>query len=159
MSAAWSQTRQLRKDRIDERVRVIEEARSWIGTPWHHMGRIKGKDGGVDCAMLLAEVYPRALGMAHIEVAPYEQQWHLHKNVEVFLAILGSYTKRVRTPLPGDIALFKLGKVYSHGSIVVEWPKQIIHANLSSGIVELCEIIGNPQLERCETLFFSPWSE
>ena len=36
---------------------VIREAKSWIGTPFHHAARIKG--AGVDCLMLLAEIYER----------------------------------------------------------------------------------------------------
>ena len=37
---------------------VVTEAASWIGTPFHHAARVKG--AGVDCLMLLAEVYERA---------------------------------------------------------------------------------------------------
>jgi cell wall-associated NlpC family hydrolase len=42
------------------RLTVIEEARQWLRTPYHHMGRVKG--GGTDCLMLLVEVY-RATGV------------------------------------------------------------------------------------------------
>lgn len=146
---------QLRKDSLEERQRVLSEARSWVGTPYHHHARVKG--GGVDCAMLLAEVFSRAGLVQPIAVEQYSEQWHLHKNVEKFLAELMKHCRAVEFPAPADIALFKLGRVYSHGAIIVEWPNQIIHANMSSGIVELCEVVGNPHLERCETLFFSPW--
>ncbi|MDO6044547.1 hypothetical protein Q4P48_08410 [Neisseria gonorrhoeae] len=49
----------------DLRARIVEEARSWLGTPYHHHAMVKG--AGVDCAMLLVAVYgavgllPRAL--------------------------------------------------------------------------------------------------
>ena len=39
---------------------IVAEALSWEGTPYHHHGRIKGV--GVDCAMILAEVY-HAVGL------------------------------------------------------------------------------------------------
>jgi cell wall-associated NlpC family hydrolase len=35
------------------RASVLEEARGWLRTPYHHMGRVRG--GGTDCLMLLAE--------------------------------------------------------------------------------------------------------
>jgi len=31
------------------RLAVTEEARVWLGTPYHHMGRVKG--AGTDCLM------------------------------------------------------------------------------------------------------------
>ena len=33
---------------------VVTEAKTWIGTPFHHAARIKG--AGVDCLMLLSRV-------------------------------------------------------------------------------------------------------
>src|SRR5260370_9302840 len=42
-------------DLRDLRAAVVQEAESWIGTPFHHAARVKG--AGVDCLMLLAEVY------------------------------------------------------------------------------------------------------
>ena len=40
-----------------ERVAVVAAARSWLGTPYHHAADVKGRKGGVDCAMLLVRVY------------------------------------------------------------------------------------------------------
>src|SRR5262249_43477037 len=47
------------------RAAVVAEAESWIGTPFHHAARVKG--AGVDCLMLLAEVYERAGIVPHLE--------------------------------------------------------------------------------------------
>ena len=44
------------------RNRVCRIARSWLGTPYHHMGRVKG--AGVDCAMFPLEVYREELPAA-----------------------------------------------------------------------------------------------
>ena len=38
-----------------QRAAVVAETCSWLGTPYHDRGRIKGS--GVDCAMLPAEIY------------------------------------------------------------------------------------------------------
>src|SRR5882762_1230801 len=35
------------------RAQVVECARSYIGTPWHHQARVKGPQGGIDCAGLV----------------------------------------------------------------------------------------------------------
>ena len=40
------------------RGRLLPKRGSWIGTPYHHMGRVKG--AGADCLTLLAEIYERA---------------------------------------------------------------------------------------------------
>ncbi|WP_436904878.1 hypothetical protein [Acinetobacter johnsonii] len=34
---------------------AVQEALTWLGTPYHHQGRVK--DVGVDCGTLLCEVY------------------------------------------------------------------------------------------------------
>ncbi len=52
---------------------VIAEAVTWIGTPFHHAARVKG--AGVDCLMLLAEVYERAGAAPHVVPPFYVQDW------------------------------------------------------------------------------------
>ena len=121
------------KSCIEARAAVVKEAESWIGTPFHHAARIKG--AGVDCLMLLAEVYERAGIVAHIEPPFYVPDWHLHRDAERYLDGLVQYARPLAgPPLPGDIALFKFGRTYSHGAIVTEWPR-LIHAYWNSGVV------------------------
>ncbi len=36
---------------------AVQEALTWLGTPYHHQGRIKGV--GVDCGTLICEVYEK----------------------------------------------------------------------------------------------------
>ena len=43
---------------MTRRAQVIAEAETWLGTPYHHMGRVRGS--GTDCLMLLAEIYAAA---------------------------------------------------------------------------------------------------
>jgi hypothetical protein len=49
------------------RLAVVEEARGWLGTPYHHMGRVRG--AGTDCLMMLAEIYEAADVVPRIEIA------------------------------------------------------------------------------------------
>jgi NlpC/P60 family putative phage cell wall peptidase len=111
---------------------VIDEAESWIGTPFHHAARVKG--AGVDCLMLLAEVYERAGVAAPIEPPFYVPDWHLHRDAERYEEGLLHYARPVEAPDAGDIALFRFGRTFSHGAIVVGWPR-LIHAYWSIGVV------------------------
>jgi cell wall-associated NlpC family hydrolase len=107
------------------RAAVLEEARTWLRTPFHHEGRSKG--AGVDCAMLLAEVYERAGQIPRVLPEHYPHDWHLHRDEERFLAWLLKFAHQVEEPLPGDIAIFRIGRTWSHGAIVINWPI-VIHA-------------------------------
>lgn len=112
---------------------VIKEAISWVGTPYHHHGRVKGV--GVDCAMLLAEVYARTGVLPAIDAGHYPTDWHLHRSEELFLAqikLAGGVP--VDPPAPGDVAMFRYGRTVSHGAIVIQWPV-VVHSYIGQGVV------------------------
>ena len=77
-----------------QRAVVTAEAATWLRTPYHHMGRVKG--GGTDCLMLLAGVYEAAGVIPHIEVPFYPPDWHLHRSVERYLDGLMQYAREVK---------------------------------------------------------------
>lgn len=105
---------------------VAKEAETWIRTPFHHEGRVKG--AGVDCLMLLAEVYERVGVIPHAEAPHYPPDWHMHKDIERYLGGVTQYAREIEgPPEKGDMALFHFGRTFSHGAIVVEWPR-VIHA-------------------------------
>lgn len=111
---------------------IITEAQTWLGTPYHHQGRIKGV--GTDCAMLLCEVYHACGLVPYIDPRPYPMDWHLSRGEERYLGWVKDYADQVDTPQAGDVALFKFGRCASHGSIVVQWPI-VIHAYIGEGVV------------------------
>jgi len=123
------------------RLAVIEEARGWLRTPYHHMGRIKGC--GTDCLMLLAEVYKAACVLPHVEVPFYPPDWNLHRDTERYLDGVTRYAREVQ-PIeipgsspgtePGNVAVFRFGRCFAHGAIVVLWPR-LIHAWCDAGVV------------------------
>ncbi len=96
------------------------------------MGRVKG--AGVDCATLLAEVYARAGVIPTVAVPFYPPDWHLHRDAERYLGFVLEHAEEVVAPLPADIALWRFGRCFSHGAIVVEWPL-VIHAYAGRGCV------------------------
>jgi cell wall-associated NlpC family hydrolase len=113
-------------DIASQRAAVVAEARTWLRTPYHHMGRVKG--AGVDCLMLLAEVFERVGLVPHLEIEHYPPDWHLHREAERYLdGVLRHTVETAGPPLPGDVVLWRFGRCFSHGAIVVAWPA-IIHA-------------------------------
>jgi cell wall-associated NlpC family hydrolase len=112
------------------RQRIIDEAESWLCTPYHHAAAVKG--AGVDCAQILIEVYA-AVGLADkFATDYYPSDWMLHRSEERYLANVEKYCIEVEKPAMGDIALFKFGRCFSHSGIVTVWP-QIIHAQREDG--------------------------
>jgi NlpC/P60 family putative phage cell wall peptidase len=139
---------------------VVGEAKSWIGTPFHHAARIKGI--GVDCLMLLAEVYEHAGIIGHIDPPFYVPDWHLHRDAERYLEGLVRYAHEIAGPpqgsgpQPGDIALFRFGRTFSHGAIVTLWPR-LIHAYWNIGVVQGDATL-HPLAHR-PVRFFSPFTQ
>lgn len=118
-------------EELHQRASVVAIAHSWLRTPYIHMGRVKG--AGCDCATLLAEVYHEAGLIPRIELAYYSPQWHLHRDAERYLDFIYDYASEIEYPLPGDIVLFRFGRTFSHGAIVIDWPR-IIHAYVGGSV-------------------------
>lgn len=115
------------------RALIVAEAVSWLRTPYHHFARVKG--AGVDCGQFLAAVF-EAVGLTpHIAPSFYPADFMMHRDEEQFLGYVEQYAHKIEgPPLPGDVALFRFGRVISHGSIVVAWPV-ILHAYVDTGNV------------------------
>lgn len=118
-----------------QRAAVVAQARSFLGTRYHHQGRQKiardaaGKTispGGVDCATLLAEVYTRAGIVPPIVMPHYPPDWHMHQTSEQYLSFVQARAHPIEQAqaLPGDIVLYRYGHAYCHGAIIVDpgWP-------------------------------------
>lgn len=110
-----------------QRALVVASSRTWIGTPYHHAADVKGS--GVDCAMLLVRVYCDLGLVETFDPRPYTRDWFLHRDEEKYLGHLTSRTHPVREPGVGDIAVFRIGRLYAHAGIVSRIdPLAIIHA-------------------------------
>jgi NlpC/P60 family putative phage cell wall peptidase len=111
----------------DERAAVVAAAREWIGTPYHHAADVKGV--GVDCAMLLVRVYCDLGLCPPFDPRPYTRDWFLHRDEERYLGFLLERSRQVATPGDGDVVLFRMGRCFAHGAIVVKAePLTIVHA-------------------------------
>lgn len=101
------------------RLRVADAARSWLGTPYRHHGRIKGV--GVDCAQLLAAVGEEAGLTPPVDLGNYPRLHHMSHSEERFLEWLQALgAHQIERPGLGDMGVWKFGLAHSHGGIVVE---------------------------------------
>ena len=137
------------------RTDVVAEARTWIGTPYHHAADVKGV--GCDCGMLLVRVYVDLGLVAPFDPRPYTRDWHLHRSEERYLGLLLERTSKVAAPAPGDVALFRYGRCFSHGGIVTRAePLTIVHAFHPAGLVLEEEVARNGELaERTHSAIFA----
>jgi NlpC/P60 family putative phage cell wall peptidase len=112
-----------------QRAAVVAEARRWLGTPYHHAARVRGS--GVDCAQLLIGVFSAVQLIEPPRIESYPPDWHLHRSAERYLHVVLAHARELEgvSPLPGDIVLWRFGRCFSHGAIVVDWPL-VIHAYL-----------------------------
>lgn len=120
-----------------DRKKLIVEALTWLGTPYHSGARVKG--AGVDCGQLLIGIYENAGMLAKGDCEPgyYSPEWHLHRSEEKYLEWVRRYCFELlpgEPALPGDIAVFQFGRCISHGAMVVKWP-EIIHAYVGYGVI------------------------
>jgi hypothetical protein len=155
------------RDHEQERQLVVAEARSWIGTRYHHCADVKGM--GVDCAMILVRVYQAVGLIPEFDPRPYPPRWHLHQGEERYLGWIRKFAHPVETPGPGDVILWRVGRCFSHGGIVTEWPTaalearghphRVVHAYARAGIVEESDVslggeLSDPKRPR---RFYSLW--
>lgn len=146
----------------EQRQRVIDIAMSWIGTPYVSNAMVKGRRGGVDCAMILVDVYCEAgIIPKEFDPRPYPPQWHMHRGEENYLNFVQSFSHEIfHNPGPGDIVLFKIGRLFAHGAIVTLWP-QVVHAR-APGPVILDDVLknttGKHALANVDRRYFSFWT-
>ena len=115
------------------RQKIVDEAATWIGTPFVHEARVKG--AGVDCGNLLIAVYEDLNLVPRLVIPHYPADFMMHSDREWFLEIVLQYAYEIPgDPLPGDVTVFRHGRLYSHGAVVVEWP-MLIHASIKDRIV------------------------
>ncbi len=135
----------------EHRDAIVAEAKTWLRTPWHHEARVKGH--GVDCGMLILEVYHSVGLLPKIEVEHYPPDFMLHRGEEWYLRTVLQHGFEIPgPPLPGDVILFKQGRSFSHGGIVISWP-MIIHATAEEKCVSWGDV-GRPPLSMRPRRFF-----
>ena len=128
------------------RAALLEEARSWIGTPYRHQASVKGV--GCDCLGLVRGVWRGCLGAEPELPPPYAPDWAEAGGLET----LQQAALRHLRPLPstefaaGDVLLFRYrdGCLAKHVAIASA-ADRMIHAHDGASV---CEIAITPWWRR-----------
>lgn len=121
----------MKEEEKQQRAAVVAEAHEWLGTKYHPNARLKGI--GCDCLTILAGVFENCGLVLNAEIPHYSPEFMLHQSEEKYIEGLKRYTREVDTPQPGDIAVWKFGRCFSHAAVVIEWPR-VIHAYVGSTV-------------------------
>jgi hypothetical protein len=143
---------------------AVAEARSWLRTPYHTMGRVKG--AGCDCYTLLLEVFGKlGLFSDKDEEVFYPRDWFLHaRNDHYKVRILRHAREMVEhfcspteMTAAGNIVLVNVGKnrgsIDVHGGIITAWPK-VVHAY--PPCVNEVNALEHPAFKAGKLEFYSP---
>lgn len=103
---------------------VVRVARSWLGTPYHHQGRVKGV--GVDCAGLIIGI-AHELALSEFDLTGYAPR----PEGDQLRRLCATHMIEVRSDerAPGDVLLFKFDASPCHLG-VLSTSDQLIHAYL-----------------------------
>lgn len=122
-----------------KRKEIVEVARSWIGTPYHHQASLRGI--GTDCLGLVRGVY-REVYDREAETPPdYSPDWAEATGFETMLKAANRHLDKQSPGVmaQGDVVIFRLrsGMVAKHAAIVSA-PQKMIHAIEG---VPVCEVV------------------
>ena len=113
---------------------VVAEARSWIGTPFLHQGRVKGQ--GVDCKGHVAGVAVALGAVSESWCAKLDSRYpRVPKAVDSVLAILEGVMEYVDYAEPGDVLVMSFRSEAAHMGFMGEAYGQptLIHALMGEG--------------------------
>lgn len=104
-----------------EEKKLVDEAMSWIGTPYKYASSVKGK--GTDCSGMVLEVY--------LEVKGIKLPRNSKKQAE--------FCKKIRkeSVRPGDLVFFATGKdpkTISHVGMMID-ENQFVHSSTKKGVI------------------------
>jgi hypothetical protein len=111
---------------------IVTTARTWLGTRFHHQGRVKKSEnsqGGVDClGLLIGVASERGLPLAKLDETSYSH----HPNTDKLQQILAENMQEIAIPQiqEGDILLLSIDSHPQHLAIVSNFTNGlgIIHA-------------------------------
>lgn len=124
---------------------LLQEAFSWVGTPFAENCAVKGPQGGVSCVHFLGACHVAAGAIAAVEIPalPVEQvrHWHEHHRESLVLQWLeqAAPSGRIRrvddndVPMVGDLAVMKIKETEHHVGL---WcGAQILHVAIPAGVI------------------------
>lgn len=112
---------------VTSRAEIIACARTWLGTRFSHQASVKGE--GTDCAGLIRGVLVEcgALPKNYKEILPRDFLAYATNPDGSMQRICDSIFEPVKTPMPGDIGLFRWFKFPQHLAFFGDY----VHGGLS----------------------------
>ena len=111
------------------RAAVIDEALSWVGTPYLHQA--SAKCAGCDCLGLVRGVWRALYGAEPAVLPPYTPDWAEHGGEETLKTAADQYLNPIEIShaRPADVLLFRMqaGVPAKHMAIIIE-EDLILHA-------------------------------
>lgn len=138
------------------RQEIVDETRSWVGTPYVHQQAVK--NAGCDCVGLLCGVWNHFTGESVRPPILYRPDWAESGTGEVFLNTVRGMFVETTDLLPGNVLMFRIGphSAVKHCAIIVDEDK-MVHAYSGHGVVE--SHINAGWANRCVAVFQFPWIE
>ncbi len=111
------------------RIRIIEAASAWIGTPYQHQASCRG--AGCDCLGLIRGVWRDLYGAEPETAPPYAMDWAEAAAAELMRDAARRHCHEIalREAGPGDVLMFRMvrsGPARHAG--IISAPGHIIHA-------------------------------
>ncbi len=115
---------------------------TWLGTPFHEFGRIKGV--GVDCVHLWAEIMVEAGHLQSYAFPDYHLDAGHHEDASALLSWFENHPGfrlvngpgRAAEPMMGDLYCFTIGKSAHHLAGVISWPRGV-HVMRGTSVCEM----------------------
>ena len=117
---------------------VVEAARLWLGTPYHHQASLRGV--GCDCLGLVRGVWRDLHGDEPEAPPPYSPSWAESLRQETLALAAGRHLQPLilTEARPGDVLLFRWREHLpaKHCAILAS-PDRIIHAHDGAAVAEV----------------------
>jgi NlpC/P60 family putative phage cell wall peptidase len=147
--------------KLEHGLKVVDAARSWIGTPYRHQGCVRG--AGADCLGLLRGIWRELCGTEPEAVPPYTADWAEPGGQEALWQAAGRWLVpcRAGSDSPGEVLLFRMRDkgIAKHLGIAAEVGESasFIHAYCGHGVVE--SPLSQPWARRIVARFTFPEGE
>lgn len=117
---------------------IVEAARAWLGTPYHHQASLRGV--GCDCLGLVRGVWRDVLGEEPEASPPYSPHWAESLGQEMLAAAAMRHLVPIARgqECPGDVLLFRW-RVHlpAKHCAILSAPERIIHAHDGAAVAEV----------------------
>lgn len=119
------------------RAQVVEEARAWLETPYHHQQSVQGV--GCDCLGLVRGIFRAVIGPEPAVAPNYSRDWAEASGRETLREACELYMTPIDrdAAAAGDVLLFRMTPraVAKHLGVLVA-PGRMIHAFEGVGVIE-----------------------